>query len=905
MALEFDTKNKVITGFHRKDKGTFGIIEEKYPIFEDDNTSIFAVTRDHFFSITTPQIKAILNNFLRYKNFNDKKRLIANILLIPGLIIAFALVLKYSTILDSFPEILSLLQSDLTDLLFGISILSVIILWHDFYEDKSHPIKLPKLGKITQRDIDEIRASGFKFGRYAHLETINFLTEESLELLCLFTKESSFKTLSLYNQLVTSNFEVGQIIRRTGIDITPETLNEAGVNEQTVPDYPITALRSILTYALEEALLTNSREIQPQHLFLAVSRIFPAIEKFLRKNQINVEILREVTNYNNEIIYRRNRTKYFNPDVPYYRKGGIARDWIYGYTFILSQFSKDINEEVAESQDIFGIGHDEEIELLIATLGKLSNKNALFIGEPGVGKSSLILGLAQKINSGDVPDQLKDKRIIRLDVNNLIAKAHKEKNLEELIIKAFLELEKAGNTILYIDEIQEIIPRKAQESGSSIAGMIMPYIIDSKFPIVGTTNYADYKRYFYSNEALRQSFTNIEVKEVSPKDTLTILESKIPSLEKNFGCFITFPALFAAVELSQRYITDRKLPSSAVQTIESACAWAQANNIRKLTAEHISKTVSIKTNISVGEIDQEESNKLIKLEENIRKRVIGQDEAVTAITESLRRARADVRDTKKPIGVFLFVGPTGVGKTHLAKVVGEEYFGKEETIVRLDMSEFQDTKSIEKFLGSSSEGEFGQSSISLVDKVKNNPYTVVLFDEIEKANPGILDLFLQIFDEGRLTSTQGETIDFTHTIIICTSNIGSKMILDTLEKGNALWSEVKERVLLEVRQSLRIELINRFDQIIVFHPHDLNNLTQIATLLLNELATRLRDKNINLKWSEQIPMLIANKANEPGLGARPMKRYIQDKIEGQIAKGIIEQEIKAGEEVEIKESWIM
>ena len=905
MALEFDTKNKTITGFHKKDKGTFGIIEGKYPIFEDDNISIFTITKDHFFSITTPQIKAILNNFLRYKNFNDKKRLVANILLIPGLIISFTLLLKYSTILNSFPEILALLESDLTDFLFSISIFSVIILWHDFYEEKSHPIKLPKPGKITQRDVDEIRASGFKFGRYAHLETINFLTEESLELLCLFTKEESFKTLSLYNDLVASNFEVGQIIRRTGVEITPEILNEVGVNEQTVPDYPVTALRSILTYALEEALLTNSKEIQPQHLFLAISRIFPVIEKFLRKNQINIEILREVTAYNNEIIYRRSRTKYLNPDIPYYKKGGVARNWIYGYTFILSQFSKDINEEVAESQDIFGIGHDDEIELLIATLGKLSNKNALFIGEPGVGKSSLILGLAQKINSGDVPEQLKDKRIIQLDINNLIARANKEKNLEELIIKAFQELEKAGNTILYIDEMQELIPRKAQESSNSIAGIMMPYIIDSKFPIVGTTNYADYKRYFYSNESLRQSFTNIEVKEVAPKDTLTILESKIPSLEKNFQCFITFPALFAAVELSQRYITDRKLPSSAVQTIESACAWAQANNVQKLTAEHVSKIVSIKTNISVGEIDQEESNKLIKLEENIRKRVIGQDEAVTALTESLRRARADVRDSKKPIGVFLFVGPTGVGKTHLAKVVGEEYFGKEEAIVRLDMSEYQDTQSIEKFLGSSSESGFGQSSISLVDRVKNNPYTVVLFDEIEKANPGILDLFLQIFDEGRLTSTQGETVDFTHTIIVCTSNIGSKMLLDALEKDHSLWSEAKERVLLEVRQSLRIELINRFDQIIVFHPHDLNNLAQIATLLLNELATRLGNNGINIKWPEQIPMLIANKSNQPGLGARPMKRYIQDKIEGQIAKGIIEQEIKPGEDVEIKESWIV
>ena len=905
MALDFDSKKRTVMGYHKKDTTKFGIIEEKYPVFEDEKTSIFTLTRDHFFSISTPQIEAVLNNFLRYKKFNDKKRLIANILIIPGLVIAFALILKYSTLLNPFPEILEVLESNWINALFGISIINVIILWHDFYEDKSHPVRLPETKNISQKDIDEIKGSGFKFGRYAHLETINFLTEETLELLCLFTKEGKFQTMSLYKELVTSNFEVGQIIRRSGVDITVETLDSAGINEKTIPEYPVPALRSILTYATEEALLTNSRDIQPQHLFLAISKIFPPIVKYLRENQINIDILREITAYNNEVIYKKNRTKYLNPNISYYRKGGVAKQWIYGYTFILSHFSKDVNEIVSESQDIFGIGHDQEIEILVGTLGKLSNKNALFIGDPGVGKSSLILGLAQKINSGDVPFQLKDKRIIQLDVNNLIATSKKEKNLEELIIKAFRELERAGNTILYIDEMQELIPRMAQESRHSIAGMLLPYILDSKFPIVGTTNYSDYKKYFYSNESLRQSFTNIEVKEVSAKDTLTILESKIPTLEKNFQCFITFPALFASVELSQRYITERKLPSSAVQTIEATCAWAQSNNIQKITAEHVSKTISIKTNISVGPIDQDESNKLIKLEENIKSRVIGQDDAIVALTESLRRARADVRDSRKPIGVFLFVGPTGVGKTHLAKIVGEEYFGKDETIIRVDMSEYQEIQSIQKFLGSTSEEGYGQTSVSLIDKVKKNPYTVILFDEIEKAHPNILDLFLQIFDEGRLTSTQGETIDLTHTIIACTSNIGSKMLLDSLGKDHSLWSEAKERVLLEVRQSLRPELINRFDQIIVFHPHDLNNLAKIATLLLNELAKRLARKNIIIKWSEQIPMLIANKSNEPGLGARPMKRYIQDKIEGQLAKGMIEQEIKAGQEIEIKESWIV
>jgi ATP-dependent Clp protease ATP-binding subunit ClpA len=904
MALDLGTNRKTILGYHQKDESKFGVVEKSFPIFEKEGESVFVLTRDHFFSITTAQIQALLNNFLRYKKFNDVKRIIANILLIPGLFIAFMLLLKYTSLLDPYPQVLEFLEMGFINSLFGISILSIIVLWHDFYEDKSHPIQLPKTVDISQKEIDEIKGSGFKFGRYSHLETINFLTEETLELLCLFTKGNEVLTLELYNDLITNNFEVKQIIRRTGIDITSERLKESDISQEIIPNNSVNSLRSILTYAIQEALLTESPEVQPQHIFLAITKIFPPLEKFLRENSLTMDMLREICIYNNEVKNRRMRTKYFNPNLPYFRKGGIAKNWIYGYTFILSHFSKDVNEQVAGSKDIFGIGHDDEVDALVASLGKLSNRNALLIGEPGVGKSSLILGLAQRINSGDVPKQLEKKRIIELNLNSLVAFSKKSKNLEELIMKSFNELEKAGNTILYIDEIQELIPTKAHESSHSIAAMLMPYIINSKFPIVGTTNYSDYKRYFYSNESLRQSFTNIEVREVTPKDTLTILESKIPSLERNFNCLITFPALFASVALSQRYIKERKLPSSAVQTIEATCAWAQSNDIQKVTPEHVTKYLSLQKNINITSIDEEESNKLVKLEENIKNKVIGQEEAVNAVSEALRRARADIRNPEKPIGVFLFVGPTGVGKTHLAKTVGEEYFDSKDTIIRVDMSEYQDIESIQRFLGSVS-SEFSQTAISLLDRVKRNSHTVILFDEIEKAHPNILDLFLQLFDEGRLTSTSGETVDFTNTIIICTSNIGSKMLLDTLEEKNTLWEEAKNRVLLEIRQSLKPELINRFDRLIVFSPHDLKNLTEIAKLLLDELKKRLAKRDIVITWSEQIPMLIANKANEPGMGARPMKRYIQDKIEGQLAKGIIEQEIAPGQEIDIKESWIV
>ncbi len=904
MAIEFTSKHKTIIGIHNREKNTFSIPKKGHPIPEDEDSSIFLLTRDNFFSISTPQISSLLKSNPKYEKFQNLKNLIANILLIPGVIIAIAYIAKFTSLLDDYPTIINILNSNFINVLFGISIFSVLILWHDFYGDRNQQIKLPKIKKIPQKELDEISTVGFKFGRYGNLDAINYLSSETIQLLSDFTAHNTFNTLRCYKGLIAGSYEVQQILRRSGTALTEEKLLSSGITGETINNLPFSSMRGLLIYAIEEALLTESDRIDPQHIFLAITKIYPPLQKLLQKENLNIDIFREVVKYHNFLIQR--KARFLDPDVPYYRKGGIGKSWIYGWTFILGHFSKEVNKIIADSKDIFGIGHDEEVENLISTLGKVTNKNALLIGEPGVGKSSIILGLAQKINKGEVPIQLKDKRIIELDINALIAHSQNTGNMEELVIKAMTELAKAGNTILYIDEIQQIIPVKAAESGHSIAGMMLPYILNSQFPIVGSINYADYKKYFYSNESLRQSFTNIETKEILAGDALTILESKIPTLESNFNCFVTFPALVAAVEISQRYIRDRKLPSSAVQTIETTCSWAQANGINKITAEHVSKAISIQRNINIAEIDQDESNKLIKLEENIKNKIVGQDEAVTAISEALRRARADIRNPNKPIGSFLFIGPTGVGKTYLAKTVGEEYFGSQDTIIRLDMSEYQEVSSINKFLGSS-EGDslLGATEISLIDRIKRNAHTVVLFDEIEKAHPDILNLFLQIFDEGRLTSTQGETVDFTHAIIICTSNIGSKILLDSLNEPNVMWEEAKERVLLELRQSMKPELINRFDDIIVFEPHDISNLAEIAVLELNQLAKRLAEKEITIKWSDQIPMLIANKSNEPGMGARPMKRYIQDKIEGQIAKGIIEQTIKPGEEIEIKESWII
>jgi ATP-dependent Clp protease ATP-binding subunit ClpC len=903
MAIDYGWQNRTILGYHSKDTDTYGVITDKFPVLTKELEAMFLVTRNHYFTISTPQISNVITNFLRYQTFEEYKRTVANIFVVPGVVVALGYILRVFELFTNIPLIESFLSSPIANLLFGLAILSVIILWHDFYKEKSHPIKLPRTEMIPQKEFEEIKQIGFQFNRYSHLDTIKYINDQTLSIVCENIENNQFSVYSTFVNLMQRP-DIAQILQRADVQVEAEEVKESQISSETLPTYPATTLRSILIYALEEALLTESNVVRPDHLFLSFFKVFPVLQKLLQINNSSLDLLREIVRHNSRYLKKQKSANIFNPNIPYYRKGGVAESWIYGYTYILDHFSSNLNDKVEEEKDVFGIGHDEALESLISTLGKVSNKNALLIGEAGTGKSSLILGVAQRINRGNVPLQIKDKRIIQLDINALIAHSSKpDQNMEELVGKAMNELAAAGDVILFIDEIQELMPAKAEDSGHSLAGIMLPYILEGKFPIVGTVNNSDYKKYFYSNESLRQTFTNIVVEEVTLDDALYILETKIDTLEKNFGCYITFPALISAVELAHRYIKERKLPSSAVQTIESACSWAQANNIDVLRAEHVAKAVSIQKKINVTAITTEETTNLMKLEENIRKRVIGQDEAVSAVVEALRRSRADIRNPNKPIGVYLFMGPTGVGKTHISKVVCEEFFGEDHKMIRVDMSEYQELDSIDKFLGSS--GANSSNSTSLVDQIKRNPHTVVLFDEIEKAHPQILDLFLQIFDEGRLTSNMGETVDFTNAIIICTSNIGSKILLDTLQQSNTLWEEAKSRALIELNHSLRPELLNRFDKVIVFQPHNLDNLSKITILLLTELAQRLSKKGFVLKWNEQIPMLIANKAKIPGMGARPLRRYIQDNIEGKIAQEIIQGSIQSGDEVMIREAWIM
>ena len=902
MRKEISNKhNSTILGFHNKSNDRYNVLRDELPILIDEEFAPFLLTRQYNFSITTKDLTNLVNNVKSYEKFRVLKNRIAQFLLLPGIAISIITLLTTSGLTDNnFLE--QLASPKIVSLMFWIALGGVVILWHDYFRDRSHPVELPKIEKIEPQTVAGINTQGIEFEKYKQTHAIYYVSDELRLLLKNFVNSQGMDTFELFKELVKEE-RVQNLIDKANLNLNISNLGEHGIDSASMPHYPVSAVRSMVLYALNEAILSGATSVKPIHLFLAYANTFPVLMELNKTQKGSHEMLRSTALYLENHSRKGRSSNILDIHYPYYRTDGIAKGWVYGYTFNLNKFSSDITEKIQFERDRFGIGHDREIAELIAVVGKLSKNNALLIGEPGVGKSSIIKGVAQQINRGTVPQQLHGKRIIQLDVNSLIAQSGSDKKVEQMLEKAMKELDKAGNTILYIDEFQEIIPVKSEGTGHSIAGILLPYLMDSKFPIVGTINLRDYKRLFYESDSLRLSFEPIEVSEVTPADTLNILMTKVDILEQQFGLKLTVPALAAAVELSQRYVTERKLPDSAVNTLETACSWAQNRSITRLTTEEIANSISLQTNIPISEVTAQEASQLMNLEENIKNRVIGQSEAIKSVVEAIKRARTDIHDETKPIGVYLFMGPIGTGKTHLAKVLADEYFEGENRMIRLDMSEYQEVESIKRIIGDNNVESSRQTN--LLDKVRAQPFSVVLFDEIEKAHPQVLDLFLQLFDEGQLTSSSGDLVNFRNCIMICTSNIGSKQLLDALNRDNSMWEEAKQTALMELRGALRTELLNRFDRVVMFEPHGIENLIKITKLLLNQLATKLSEKGITLQWDKSIPMIIANNAQEPGMGARPIKRYLQDKIETKIAEKLMTGEVESGGSVKVAEGWLV
>ena len=621
----------------------------------------------------------------------------------------------------------------------------------------------------------------------------------------------------------------------------------------------------------------------------------------------------------------------------------------------LNQYGTNLTE-LAESGNLDPvIGREKEITRIIQVLSRRNKNNPCLIGEPGVGKTAIVEGLAQNIVSGNVPDMLKNKKIYTLDISGMVAGAKYRGDFEDRIKKCLKEVKRAGNIILFIDEIHLIVGAGAAEGAIDAANILKPLLARGEIQLIGATTINEYRQYIEKDAALERRFQTIMVDEPSVENTIKIINGLRDKYEAHHNVKITTEAIETAVNLSSRYINDRFLPDKAIDLIDEAASkvkielytepkiikkqedkvlalikekeeavkmqnfekaaklrdvekqekkklekqkqtWEAENNktITTITKADISEVISEMTGIPISKIDQTENEKLKNLEEELRKKVVGQDKAIEAVSKAIKRARTGLKDPNRPIGSFLFLGPTGVGKTKLSKALAESLFGDENAMVRIDMSEFMEAHTTSKIIGSPP-GYIGyEEQGGLTEKIRRKPYSLILFDEIEKAHPDVLNLLLQILEDGRLTDSHGRTVDFKNTVIIMTSNIGARLITDKKKLGFKNESEQEENnqtnkdVMQELKKELKPELVNRIDEIIVFNKLGKTELKQIVDLMIQETLERLEKQHIDLKVEDDVKNLIINKGTDYIYGARPLRRAVQNILEDKIAEEILD-----------------
>ena len=552
------------------------------------------------------------------------------------------------------------------------------------------------------------------------------------------------------------------------------------------------------------------------------------------------------------------------------------------------------------------VGRDKEIERLIEILCRKTKNNPVLIGEAGVGKSAIVEGLALKISQNKVPDILKNKRIYSFNIGTLMAGTRYRGALEEKLKEIIEVIQNDSNIITFIDEIHTLYQAGSEKGEVNPADMLKPYLARGEFQLVGATTTDEYNKFISKDKALERRFQPIIVSPPSAEDTIKILTGLKKTYESYHNVVITDDAIISAVNLSQRYITNRNLPDKAIDLIDEASSHAKIinknNNAPVITTEDIAKVVSSWTNIPVTKIAETEKDKLLNLEAILHQNVIGQDEAITAISKAIRRARVGLKDEKRPIGSFVFLGQTGVGKTELSKALARAMFDDENALIRIDMSEYMESHTISKLIGSPPGYVGYEEGGQLTEKVRKQPYSVVLFDEVEKAHPDITNILLQILDDGRLTDGQGRLVNFQNTIIILTSNVGAKKLMEKEEycKQNNIafdYEKHKEVMIDELKKVYKPELLNRIDLITIFKPLNLEELAKICNLMINNLNKKLAEKRIQLKLTSNAIIHIIKSGKNTAYGARPLRRFIEQHIEDTIATDLIEGKLNEGDSI--------
>ncbi len=577
-------------------------------------------------------------------------------------------------------------------------------------------------------------------------------------------------------------------------------------------------------------------------------------------------------------------------------------------TRILDQYSRDLTELAASGGIDPVVGRGDEIKRAVQILSRRTKNNPVLVGEPGVGKTAVAEGLALRVARGEAPEELRRKRIVSLDIPAMLAGTKYRGDFEERVKSVLKDVKRAGDVILFIDELHTIIGAGSAEGAIDAANILKPALGRGEIQIIGATTPEEYRRHIEKDAALERRFQPVKVSEPDREQTLEMLRGLRPGLEKHHGVGIRDDALTAAYELSVRYISDRFLPDKAIDLLDEAAAAlhvAADSRERKelsVTAAEVAQVVSQWTNIPVSGLDKDETEKLRNLEEQLRRRVIGQDEAVSAVARAIRRSRVGLRDPARPVGSFLFLGPTGVGKTELCRALAATVYGDEQAMIRLDMSEYMEKHSVSRLIGSPPGYVGYEDGGQLTEQVRRKPWSVVLFDEIEKAHEDVWSILLQIMDDGRLTDSGGRAVDFRNTVIVMTSNIGAKAITDNrtplgFGSGERDESQLRRLVMEELRSTFKPEFLNRVDETIVFRRLDAGDMLGITQTLLSGLKERFQTLGLTLVVPEETARWLAQAGYDDKFGARPLRRAVQHSIEDAAAELLLEGRAKAGDSV--------
>ena len=749
-----------------------------------------------------------------------------------------------------------------------------------------------------------------------------------------------------------------QVLKNKGIDLITvrqqvEALVGKGQQEvgQVIGYTPRT--KTILELSVEEARSLGQNYIGTEHLLLALIREGEGVAaQILAAMGLNFDNIRQ------EIIGLLD-----NEGAKGKRGEASAKG---SNTPNLNQYGRDLTEMAKEGKLDPIIGREKEIERVIQILSRRTKNNPALIGDPGVGKTAIAEGLAQKIIEGNIPEILKGKRVVTLDLSSMVAGSKYRGEFEERLKNVMNEIRESKNVILFLDEMHTIIGAGGAEGAIDASNILKPALARGEIQAIGATTLDEYRKHVEKDAALERRFQPVMVGEPTKEEALLILEGLRDKYEAHHKVKITDEALKSAVELSDRYIADRFLPDKAIDLVDEAASkvrikiftappdlkrleeelealekekseaislqnYERAAELRDrmqhirqkledgrknwndkasskdsvVTEEDIASIVSGWTGIPVTKLAEEESNRLLNLESILHQRVIGQEEAVLAVSKAIKRARVGLKDPKRPVGSFIFLGPTGVGKTELSKALAEALFGDENAVIRIDMSEYMEKHTVSKLIGSPPGYVGYEEGGQLTEKVRRKPYSVILLDEIEKAHPDVFNVLLQILDDGRLTDGKGRTVDFKNSVVIMTSNVGVSTIRKQAVLGFATssneredaYEKMKENVLEELKKTFRPEFLNRIDEIIVFHQLQEEHIRKIVDLMLKSLLVRIKEMNINLEITDKARAFLAEKGYDQAYGARPLRRAIQKMVEDQLSEEMLKGEIKPGSEV--------